>query len=581
MSQTTLPTWEMGDIVSPSLPQPSQLYHLEPIGLDTPFVEGLGSYMLRLAEAHRVLPIRLAHYIRDNIAEKQHFPALTFQFDYAVNSNSGLAQRWVTALEALTLQRDMARLTMLPWSHLFATTSLMRKHLAWCPDCWREWRKDGIPLSIPLLWLVSIVSICPRHQRPLHSRCPLCGQTQPVVAGTCWLGYCAHCGGLLDADQAAEAPNNLPFTDTVWEQELWNAHSLGDLLAASSTLNMVLDESALARFVSQCITKLGQGNMSAAARFLGTSPNVLSEWQRHRCSRVNVRTFFSVCFRGGLTPLDAIVCGQVNAQTSTSEAIIQAETPQPRRYDWRKRLDKEKLASELDDIIAHNACPPPTIREVANRLGCSKETLIRHFPQRHRILLQRYLDYKSAQLQAKRENVAQILEQALTEWPPPTTAQIAERVGCATSYLFRYFYSQFQAISARSQAYKAALIQEKLERLRQALEKELASEEWPPPTTIEILARLQCEPKIAYEHCCEQCRALSARHLAYRRQQKEKRRQAMQAEVRRVVYEIHVEGLYPNRSLVAERLPKSSMMLDSEVRKAYHQTLRDLGYGDA
>ena len=486
MSQTTLPTWEMWNVTSLAIPQLSKLYHLEPIGLGTPFVESLSSYMLRLAEAHHVLPIRLACYVGDSVAEKPHFPALTLQGDYALNSNSGLAQRWVSALEALTLRRDMASLTMLPWAHLLATTGLMHRHLTWCPDCWREWRKAGVPLSIPLLWLVSVISICPRHQKPLHSRCSLCGQTQPVVAGTCWLGYCAHCGGLLDGDHSAETTNELSLAGAAWEQELWIAHSLGALLAAAPTLNMVPDESALARFASQCITQLGQGNMSAAARFLDIYPGVLSQWQRRRCRRANVNIFFSACFHGSLSPLDVIVHRQVMAQSAASEAPNEPETPQSKRSVWWKRLDKEKLARELDDMITHDVDLPPSIREVTARLGCSKETLTRHFPQQYRILLQRYLDYKAAQLRTKRQKVAQVLEQALTEWPPPTTAQVAERVGYATGSLFKYFYPQFQAISARSQAYKAARAQEKIERLRQALAEELNSEEWPPPTTIEI-----------------------------------------------------------------------------------------------
>lgn len=580
MSQTTLSSWEMWDVTSPALPQPSRLYHLEPIGLGTPFVESLSSFILRLAEAHHALPIRLAYHVRDTVIEKSHFPSLTLQDAYALNSNSGLAQRWVSALEMLTLREDISLLTMLPWSHIFATTGLMHRHLTWCPDCWREWREAGVPISVPLLWLVSVVSICPRHQKPLHTRCSLCGQTQPIVVGTCWLGYCAHCGGLLDADHTVETTNDLPLAGATWEQELWIAYSLGDLLAACSTLNIVPDESTLARFASQCVIQLGQGNMSAAARCLDISPGVLSQWQRRQCRHVNVHIFFSACFHGGLSPFDVIVHGRIAAQPAASEATDEPKTPQPKRYGWWKRLDKEKLARELDDMITHDVDLPPSICEVTARLGCSKETLTRHFPQQYRILLQRHLDYKAAQLRAKRDRAAQMLERALTEWPPPTTAQVAERVGYATGSLFKYFYPQFQAISARSQAYKTAQAQEMIERLRQALAKELNSDEWPPPTTKEILARLQCQPKIAYEHCAEQCHALSARHLAYRSHRKEKRRQARQAEVRRIVYEIHTEGLYPSRNLVTRRLSKPSLMLHLEVREVYQQTLRDLGYGD-
>src|SRR5258708_37289702 len=46
-------TWDLGTL---SLPERSRLYHLKPVGIDTPLVENLTSYIIRLAEAHCVLP---------------------------------------------------------------------------------------------------------------------------------------------------------------------------------------------------------------------------------------------------------------------------------------------------------------------------------------------------------------------------------------------------------------------------------------------------------------------------------------------------------------------------------------------
>jgi AraC-like DNA-binding protein/ribosomal protein S27E len=568
----------MWDNVSPVKSQPSQLYHLAPIGLGTPFVESLSSYILRLAEAHHVLPNRLAWFVRDSVNEKSHFQSLTLQNAYALNSNSGLAQRWVSALEALTLRRGLASLTMLPWVDLFAPTGLMHRRLAWCSDCFREWREAGTPLSIPLLWLVSAVSVCPRHHKQLETQCPVCGHKQPVFSGTCWLGYCIHCGRLLDTGRSAETASNQSPEGDSWEQALWTSHSLGALLAAVPDPDMAMDESPIMRFAQQCVTQLGRGNLRKTAGILGISPCILFEWQRGRSNRANVNTFFSVCFRSGIAPLATILRKRLTVQPTEPEPSDDVETQRPKRPGWRIQLDKERLTRDLDDLIAHDEQPPPTIHEVAGRLGCSKDTLYRHFSKQYRILLQRHRTYRAAQLQTKREKAAQALEQALTEWPPPTTAQIAKRVGYATGALFKYFYPQFQAISARSQAYKEAQVLERIEHLRRALEEELDRAAWPPPTTTEILAGLPCTYKFAYKHCADLCHALSARHLAYRRFKKQKGIQARQAEVHRVVQEIHAEGLYPSRNLVDQRLSKYSMMLHPEAREAYRQTLRDLGY---
>lgn len=579
MNQETVPAWMMWDAVSAPPLQPSRLYHLEPVGLGTPFVESLSSYILRLAEAHNVLPRHLAYYVRDSVTEKAHFPSLTFQNAYALSSNSGLAQRWVSALERLTLRQDLASLTMLPWTHLFATTGLMHKYLAWCPDCWRGWREAGVPLSIPLLWLVSAVSICPHHEKPLQWRCPGCEHRQPHMAGTGYLGICAYCTALLDAAPSIEKVDNLPLDSTARERDLWIAQSLGGLLAANPELIRAPGGAEISQFAEQCIQQLGQGNMTDAARLLGLSPTTLSYWRRHN-PRVNVLSFFTACFQCGSPPLEMIVHGRFTVQGRTDESGNDPEPPQPKRYGRRRHLDKEKLALKLEEIIAHSEQQPLNTREVITRLGCSKETLTRHFPKQYRMLQNRYWSHAAAQLKAKREKIAQALTEALQEWPPPTTAEVAERIGYSTGSLFKHFHAQFQAISIRSHDYKEAQVRQEIERLRQELQSELASDEWPPPTTKEVLARLQWPAKSAYQHCPEQCRALSARHLAYRRRRGEERMRARQAEVRRVVQEFHARGIYPSRNLVTKRLVKPSMMLSPAAREAYYQALRDLGYED-
>ena len=45
---------ESWDLTVPDVPPRARFYPLEPIGIGTPLVEGLTSYLLRLAEAHGV-----------------------------------------------------------------------------------------------------------------------------------------------------------------------------------------------------------------------------------------------------------------------------------------------------------------------------------------------------------------------------------------------------------------------------------------------------------------------------------------------------------------------------------------------
>ncbi len=47
-------TYEEWDVTIPPLPPRSRLYRLEPIGIGTPYVESLTSYIVRLAEEHHI-----------------------------------------------------------------------------------------------------------------------------------------------------------------------------------------------------------------------------------------------------------------------------------------------------------------------------------------------------------------------------------------------------------------------------------------------------------------------------------------------------------------------------------------------
>lgn len=56
LNDDNLEIYDSCDLNKPSIPPRSRLYHLEPIGIGTPYVESLTSYIARLAEAHCLTP---------------------------------------------------------------------------------------------------------------------------------------------------------------------------------------------------------------------------------------------------------------------------------------------------------------------------------------------------------------------------------------------------------------------------------------------------------------------------------------------------------------------------------------------
>ena len=151
------------EVWAPALEAPpprSRLYSLEPIGIGTPEVESVSSYLNRLAQAHCVtVSALIAHELLPHIGTPA--PARARQ---AVPPSRGglrglgqpLAQRiyglgrtaatWVDGLEVVTGRRDLRFLTLLAWRDVLPDRHVFSPLLRWCPACFDERVTTGHPL---------------------------------------------------------------------------------------------------------------------------------------------------------------------------------------------------------------------------------------------------------------------------------------------------------------------------------------------------------------------------------------------------------------------------------------------------
>lgn len=199
-------TTELWELQKPIVPTQSRLFHLEPIGVGTIFVESLMGYIARLAQCHCVTPRQL---ILKEIAPRmiqKGYPATGWfnSIQQLFRSNSPLikgneiagimAISLIQALEELTLRQDLSRLTLLRQVTSILEGSQLRKHYAWCPICLEEWRHAQLVIYTPLIWLVKDLSICPQHRdQPLRQFCPHCQRQFPPLTECSRPGYCSKC----------------------------------------------------------------------------------------------------------------------------------------------------------------------------------------------------------------------------------------------------------------------------------------------------------------------------------------------------------------------------------------------------
>jgi hypothetical protein len=192
------------DLDKPCLPGRTQLLPLQPIGIGTLHVESLTGYIARLAQSHclstadlllcEVLPLMRYRGVEIDV------PALcrVFSSHHSLTHNNetrgDLIKRLLQALEELTGQQDVWRLSLLTEASELFAFSLLQPHQAWCPICYQEWRNDHRVVYTPLLWLLESQDVCLRHpNQALLNRCPYCQSGFLALTEQSCPGYCSKC----------------------------------------------------------------------------------------------------------------------------------------------------------------------------------------------------------------------------------------------------------------------------------------------------------------------------------------------------------------------------------------------------
>jgi hypothetical protein len=240
-------TDELWSINPPTIPPRSILYSIPPIGLGAGDVEGLTSYICRLAEAHCVSPTNLLRYQIEPAAGNGRVKATkSVNLQSHPSGDNRVAVRYVQALEYLTMQQNLSELTLSSWlmgkrssgnilTSLFVDRpiSMFKTCREWCPDCFQEWQNNDRDIYEPLLWSLSLVAICPHHDRWLERVCPHCSKIQPIFAAKTRVGRCSHCHAWLESKSDYSEKEG----DRCDERKVWLSWLANQALAVIVALN--------------------------------------------------------------------------------------------------------------------------------------------------------------------------------------------------------------------------------------------------------------------------------------------------------------------------------------------------------
>ncbi|MCC7371150.1 MAG: TniQ family protein [Chloroflexi bacterium] len=395
-------TW---DLARPTIPPRSRLFHLEPLGIGTPDTESLTGYVARLAEAHGVATRQLVIHEILPLLGRPHLattldPNLLSAFwrneTRALNGTQTLAANLVRVLEHLTGRRDLRFLTLLPWAEVLPAYHLQRPSHAWCSACYETRRQAGQPVGEPLLWTLQPVTACPRHRRRLRTICahPGCGRPSPPLGSRSRPGHCARCRRWLGGAQDVDLASDEALAHNALQAQTWIVHAVGELIAAAPRLATPPRREQITRTLAASVEQVTGGNRSAWARRLGLTTGAPDNWHPGTM-RPSLERLLQVCCALGTTPLRFFLGDPGSADPPHDGLRIVPEGP-PNPWRLRPPLHRLTMQRDLEAVLASDEQPPPSLREVAQRLGDTALYLRHHLPDLCRAISERHLSYQRA-----------------------------------------------------------------------------------------------------------------------------------------------------------------------------------------
>ena len=192
----------MGHVSEAGPPRAPKFPGIGPLGLETPAVESLTGYVVRVANAFAVPPkVLFAHALESAFTDYSPttaFSGRTRTYARTANGAGHAAERTAMAVRLLTGATNAERLSCLGIARMFGfgERGLLAPGRRWCAECWRE---DEEPYDRKLWWL-AVVEACPVHKCLLQDRCDVCGRTQQSLTDGVRLAVCSFCGHPLAGD---------------------------------------------------------------------------------------------------------------------------------------------------------------------------------------------------------------------------------------------------------------------------------------------------------------------------------------------------------------------------------------------
>jgi transcriptional regulator with XRE-family HTH domain len=526
------PHWEAKSF---TLPVRSRLYNLEPIGVGTIKVESLTGYVARLAEAHCISNHALLH--KEAFGSKKRKEGLyqTGYFGFSsslLNGVGDIAEETATALERLTLCPNITHTTLLKWKNILSEAQLLRKTRKWCAICYEESIREENPVYEPLIFAFEAVSICPWHLQPLCEMCSHCKSQLPMLTSRFRPGYCSRCKGWLGATMIDPKPSGQqsPIVD-----------SIGELLIQASLIDDPPTHRSFMANLTKCIDRVASGSINEFAHIVGIWSGTIRRLVAGE-TKPRLEVLYRICSKVNLSLLD-LMSGTENEEMAERRRIILGRaTPMPKEpVPWVEVEGKLREALQED--------PPPSMEEVARRMGYYQPKLRYHFVDLCAQIVFRYKENLKSK-HPKPSEVRKIFRAALEEQQPPSLQSVLRRLGCRDTgyYYYHNYHDLCSAIAHRFKSYRNKPFNMDFE--REQLEAALLED--PAPSFSEMAARLGRKRDFLNRKFPELTKAIVTRHLYYQTSSRKEKAQRLRDAIREAVKQLMASGLSISEARVSK-----------------------------
>jgi transcriptional regulator with XRE-family HTH domain/predicted DNA-binding protein YlxM (UPF0122 family) len=531
--------------IDPYLPERSKFYNLEPIGAGTTEAESFSGYISRLAQEHLVTPVIL---IKNSVNQLEQLPQVLSQnsipatFAANLNGFGETSEKSVELFRKATFREDIQATTLSAWKGKISSHGLLKKHLAWCSICFQEQLITNELVYEKLIWTFETIKVCLLHRTELSEVCPYCQSKLKVLSGKSRPGFCSKCLRWLGLKTISK---------TIREEskEFWIAKNAGKFLLINSQV-----KNSFSINLHNLIQQTTNGNINDFAHLTGVWHLAIRRLLKGEILPT-LEMLIDICYPLKISIIDLF-----------TENTKFGATKNNNQFTADKTLTKEEIKSKLAEYCNEN--PPPSANKVARRIGWRTTRFQRNFPIEYEKIVERYLQYQADKLPNYTDKqIEEILINTINETPPPSLQSVFRRIGCRSTG-YRY-YSRFPELCEKiSNRYKQAnKIEFDLEKAKQVLKSAL--KEKPPPSFSEVARRLKCSRTTLYKKFPKLSVKLHEKYESSLKIIRDKNKQEMYDEIALIIDELQAGQKSVTENAVRKLLKRK--WNDKNFKKAYQE----------